>query len=577
MRLTVDFETASADLVLGPTDRYEGDFCRIMAHGTKDTGFVVTSDQAKMRALLLDAEQIVTYNGFAFDLIAAARHLDLDWWDLVSKSRDLLVDAKLARPPAEDRRGEYDLNTVAGHYLGIGIGKSDELKRLKIAYGGYDLIPLEDPDYHRYAANDAELTDALADLVVPLNATYAERERMVAAIAGDLTLRGVRVDLDLLDRRLPEEAQRLDQVRRRLIEEWGFPAFLPSPKRNPKLSVKPWQTKAGKAVLAEIIEPYGDWPLTEKSDQYSTQASVLRDVIEEFPDTPLSTVAGLILEMTSTTLPKTIEQHRDGGRVHPAYSILTATGRWSSARPNILGVGKRSEVLLADRDLVVADEGNVFASVDLSGIDARCVAGLSGDREYASMFEPGVDIHTEMGEMFFNTRDKSARNAAKTVTHGLNYGRQARALAKMTGRSVAECQTLVDAYFRRFAQLAVWHSEVRSIGSGGGLLSTGSGRYVRVSPGRAFTEAPARLAQSAARDLAMDGLIACYNAGLGPYISLFVHDEVVVQAPPDLIEEVVAEVIGCMSFSWASPSGLEIPIVAATDGYVGPRWSDCYH
>ncbi len=84
-----------------------------------------------------------------------------------------------------------------------------------------------------------------------------------------------------------------------------------------------------------------------------------------------------------------LETHRRGDRIRPECSADTVTGRWTSRNPNVLGVGRRNDRLLADRDLVLAEPGEVFIGAHLSGIDARCIAGRSGDAAYSSLFEPG--------------------------------------------------------------------------------------------------------------------------------------------------------------------------------------------
>jgi DNA polymerase-1 len=582
LQLAVDFETASADQVF--TGQHEGAFLRLLAYGNVGVGYHVTTDPGRMREILEGARELLTHNGWQFDLIAAAHHLKLEYPALLRKTRDTLIEAKLELPPASEIEGGYGLDELGERFLGE--GKSTKLKDLAKEFHGYDLIPTTDARYREYARQDVVLTDRLAAIVVPPDPEYLARERRVAGMAGLLSIAGVAVDLPLLAERLQQESERLEAIRRTLIDDHGLPEWLPLPatKRPRKVepvrtpAAKPWSTKGGAQRLAELAKDVGatEWPTTSRG-ALSVTADTLRAMAESYPDTQLATVASLIVEAGSTSIPGQLKATvAPDGRVHPIYSISTATGRWSSSSPNVLGVGKRSAKLLADRDLLIADEGNVFASVDLSGIDARCVAGLSGDREYAKMFEPGVDIHTEIADLFFGTRNAETRDAAKTVAHGINYGRGPKAIAKMTGRPVDEVAGLVDAYFARFRGIAEWHKRIRRDGERGLLLPTGSGRSVRVDRDHAYTEAPARLAQSAARDLAMTGLLNVLDAGLIDTVSLFVHDELVLQAPPDEIADLVEDVAALMSFEWRSPSGLVIPIVAEAGKGTGRRWSDCY-
>lgn len=579
----IDFETADADQAY--TGAHDGPFLRVMAW-SRDAASGSTSDPEEMRRILNDAAHLYTSGGYRFDLPAAAYHLDLDPVELVMKADDTEVSGRLANPPRKARgadRDRYDLGHMAQNILSE--RKDDALPRLRREYGGYDKIPVDHPEYAAYAERDAGLSLRAGHAISVPDPAYRDRERRVGALAASLTVRGVRVDTPLLRERIADVEADAVRIRREL-QGYGFPAAAAP-------TSAPWATHAAGSVLDELAGRR--WPRAADGKTPLTNREYLEDCRDGLPSDARAAV-DLILEASRTGSPFLRQLARSlspDGWARPHYRIAGgedggATGRWSTSHPNILGVGKRGELLLRERDVIIAQPGEVFISVDLAGIDARAVAGLSGDGEYLALMAPGIDIHLEIAEVFFGERSVAARAQIKPYTHGVPYGRSARTLAKdivkrpgrFHGRGweevVPEMQLSLDAYYARFPLILDWQTLVRAQAVGGGLLNNGFGRLLRTQPDWEHTQAPSRQAQSCARDLAMEGLFRIQDAGLWPRVRIFAHDEVVLSVPEDRAVEIGERVAALMSFDWRSPSGHTVPIIAKFDGKYGPRWSDAY-
>jgi len=512
-----------------------------------------SADPAEMAATLDQAPALLAYGVLGSGgLLAAAEHLGLSYAALADKTRDLSVEGRLAFPPVDAGSGSkgYELTDLASQSL--------PTKVIRLAESTEDA-----------AARSVELLHALGAVLRVPDKEYARREHRIASVASVISQNGLRFDERLLAPRREARSRRSAQIRELLVDSYGFPATAIG--GDP--SKRPWATTSGGNRFLELVADR-PWPRNANGSPV-LKADELRRGSVDYAGTPLGEVCKLVGEgQAGNSFLDQASAAVVNGRLHPVYGLDTSTGRWTSTRPNILGVGKRSELLLADRDLILAEEGDVLIGVDLSGIDARCVAGLSGDASYAELFRPGVDIHAEMAELFLG--DRSMREPAKAITHGINYGRGPAAIAAQTGRGVTEVRGMHRAYFGRFPGIAAWHSNIRRQGGAGALLPTGTGRLVRVNPANAYTEAPARLAQSAARDVAMTGLLRLVDAGLLPMLRLFIHDEVVLSVPRAQAEDIAARVAQLLSFDWTSPSGLVIPIVAEPSKGFGPRWSDVY-
>ncbi len=380
----------------------------------------------------------------------------------------------------------------------------------------------------------------------------------------DVNDQGLRVDVPLLAERKQNQDRATRNRNREINRLLGLSGAAAARSR-------PWTTAEGTKRFADLAGP--DWPRLPDGQPQMTRE--VFQVGERSRDHRVAQLCSLLAEAVADgQFVTAVSAHLVDTRIYPTYSADTVTGRWTSREPNVFGTGRRTPQLLAERDLIIAEPGEVFIGADLSGIEARCVAGLSGDRAYAALFEPGRDIHLEMSVLFFG--DTEHREQAKTITHGLNYGRGATTIAEQTGLPLADVRQMINRYFERYPALARWQTGLRTQAEKGLCLTTGTGRKVVSDPDRAHTTAPARVAQACARDLAMTGLFRMEQSGLLQRLRMFLHDEVVLSTQRAAASGMVEEVVNLMSFDWKSPSGLIIPIVAHPAKGYGPRWSDLY-
>src|SRR5690606_1999746 len=85
--------------------------------------------------------------------------------------------------------------------------------------------------------------------------------------------------------------------------------------------------------------------------------------------------------------------HSDGF-VHPDITMLQRSGRWSTTNPGLTIWGNRTQELAKEKSYFLPDsDDHLLLELDYSNADARVVAWLSGDTEYAKRFEPGADGH----------------------------------------------------------------------------------------------------------------------------------------------------------------------------------------
>jgi DNA polymerase-1 len=280
----------------------------------------------------------------------------------------------------------------------------------------------------------------------------------------------------------------------------------------------------------------------------------------------------VIAVVTTRSVYHTIENAMTAdGRVHPTVTMKQSTGRWSLTKPGLTVLGKRGG-RYREREVLRADPGHVIIACDLSQVDMRALAGLSGDRGYIELLRSG-DPHSEIAKALFGTAEQ--REEAKKIGHGWNYGRGIKGISETYDLPPGLVRQFDASMRERFPRLVQWQDEVREWAASGELLLNGWGRRMRPDPTRAHTQGPALMGQGCARDIMMEGLLRL-PPELLPYLRAQVHDEVVLSVPAADAVEIQQAVIDALSFDWHAPSGEVVPIVAEGGPTDRTSWGDVY-
>ena len=144
------------------------------------------------------------------------------------------------------------------------------------------------------------------------------------------------------------------------------------------------------------------------------------------------------------------------GRIHTTFNQAgAATGRLSSAEPNLQNIPVRTRRGEEIRRCFVAPPGARLIVADYSQIELRVLAHLSGDEAFIAAFRRGGDIHRETAAIIFNTAPADVtpemRARAKTINFATIYGQGAFSLSRQLGISQDEARDFIATYFTRFA------------------------------------------------------------------------------------------------------------------------------
>lgn len=140
----------------------------------------------------------------------------------------------------------------------------------------------------------------------------------------------------------------------------------------------------------------------------------------------------------------------------------TTSGRYSSRNPNFQNLPRDDKRVKA---CIVARPGNVFVGADYSQLEPRVFASFSEDKRLLESFKNGDDFYSVGGvEIFekyglslkkddlnsFAKQHPDLRQIAKGIMLAVAYGTTASKLAKVLSMDPNACQDIIDRYFDKF-------------------------------------------------------------------------------------------------------------------------------
>ena len=244
------------------------------------------------------------------------------------------------------------------------------------------------------------------------------------------------------------------------------------------------------------------------------------------------------------------------GRLHTTFGQTgTATGRLSSANPNLQNIPIRTELGREIRAAFTVEPGHLLLAADYSQIELRLLAHFSNDPLLVEAYRRGDDIHTLTASQVFGvpplmvTADH--RRQAKVVNFGIVYGLSAFGLSQNLGIEPSEAKQFINAYFEKYKGVRTFIDQTLEETRREQKVRTLFGR-VRPIPDinsknanlRGFAERTAvnTPLQGTAADLIKIAMIrilaAIRERGLKSRMTLQVHDELVFEVPEEEVETV---------------------------------------
>jgi DNA polymerase-1 len=400
---------------------------------------------------------------------------------------------------------------------------------------------------------------------------YREIEAPLVPVLVGMEEAGVLLDVDFLAEMSERLGGELDGLETAIYEIAGHPFNLNSPKQ-----------------LGEVLFEELGYPVikkTRKTKSYSTSAEILQELaVRGYPVAEHLLRYRELSKLKSTYVDALPELVAADGRLHTRFhQAVAATGRLSSASPNLQNIPIRTEAGQEVRRAFRAPPGKVLLVADYNQIELRILAHIAGEARMIEAFAAGEDIHRSTAAAMFGAAPElvtaEQRRAAKMINFGIIYGISPYGLANNLGIGQSEAKSFIDAYFERYPGVQRYMDDTLAAAAETGKVETLYGR-VRWLPelkakNYAVRENAKRMAinariQGTAADLLKLAMIAVDHRLRAEHpeagLLLTVHDELVLEVPAGeaaaVGEMVRAEMTGTAE--------LAVPLVA--DVGSGPTW-----
>lgn len=382
--------------------------------------------------------------------------------------------------------------------------------------------------------------------------------------------RGAKIDPEILRKMSGELAQNADEIEREIWRMVGREFNVNSPSqlavalfrdlKLPTAGIKKSARGGFSTGQKELDKLRGQHPIIEK--------------IEEIRE---------ILKLKNTyvdTLPALADA---GNRIHTTLrQDVTATGRLSSANPNLQNIPTRSERGHEVRRAFVADGGKILISADYSQFELRLAAALAHDENMIAVFShDSADIHRETAARAFNKSPADVtpeeRRHAKVINFGVLYGMSPHGLAAATGMNYGDARAFIDRYFEIRQPIRAFLDETMRRARDDGFVETLFGRRrptpdvrsgnfaIRAAAKRAAANMPI---QGTEADLMKMAMLAVENALPGLQF-MQIHDSIMVECEPENAAEIAQKMQQIMENIYP-PLGVKLRV----DVKMGETWAE---
>ena len=341
--------------------------------------------------------------------------------------------------------------------------------------------------------------------------------------------------------------------------------------------------------LGEILFEKLRLPVVKKTKNgYSTDVDVLEKLKEEHPVIEKLLEYRQLMKLNSTYVegmkpyinPKT-------KRIHSFFhQTITATGRISSTEPNLQNIPTRFELGKQLRKVFKPAEGCLYIDADYSQIELRVLASISNDEHMVQAFKHGEDIHKQAASKVFNIPieevTKEQRSSAKAVNFGIVYGISDFGLGEQLNISRKKAKQYIDQYLEQYSGIKQFMSDIVEKAKEQGYVETLFKRRRYIPELKSNNYMVRQFGQRAAMNTPIQGTAAdimkiamlhvlkeLKEKKMKAKIVLQVHDEMLIEAPLDEVEEVKT----ILKNNMENACKLNVPLIAEVSE--ATNWYDC--
>ena len=492
------------------------------------------------------------------------------------KLNGIYFDSMLAAHLLDSSRQSFKLDKLSLSLLGHNMISYDDVTKkgkTRILFNEVDLKTAM-----KYSCEDADVAIKLYHYLNKqlidndLEFVYREKVVKIIPVLAKMEEAGVLIDTELLNSLSSEFELELAEITEKIYSVAGEEFNLNSPLQLRKILFE----KLGLEITKRT-----------KTGEPSTDHEVL-EALCKYHDVPVLLLKYRGLSKLKSTyidaLPKII--YPKTGKIHTSYNpVGTSTGRVSSSDPNLQNIPVKTTEGRRIRKAFIPGNNCSFISADYSQIELRLLAHFSGDRELIDAFANDRDIHSKTASDIFGVSEKDVtpemRRLAKNINFGIIYGISPFGLSKQLRTSVGESKKYIDEYFGTYPDVKSYleNSIKESKDRGYAITILGrrrpipelqsSNRMQRGMGERAAINSPIQGSAADIINLAMINIDEKLQ-GSDAKMILQVHDELIVESPNDIINEISLLIKNEMENAYK----LSVPI--KVDIGMGPNWADAH-
>ena len=476
-------------------------------------------------------------NGMCHDLKQTLHALD----DMGLPHGNFTFDTALAAYDLNPSQSDYLVSKLATNFLAVTVDDDDAAACAEAIWNLREVM-------------DLELTNQ------GMQTLYYEMELPLCYVLYRMEKAGIAIDKEQLEQFGEMLSQRISACEKLIYAYSDGPFNINSTKQ------------LGELLFDKLALP----PIKKTKTGYSTNADVLEKLKDKHPIIPAIMDYRMLTKLKSTYADGLIKVIGDDGRVHTTFqNLVTSTGRLSSTEPNLQNIPVRTDLGAEIRKMFIPQPGCVLVDADYSQIELRVLAHIADDTVMQDAFKSGMDIHTVTASQVFSVEPEQVtplqRRHAKAVNFGIVYGISEFSLADDIGVNRYEAKNYIDSYLAHYGGVRDYMKRVVSEARESGYTQTMYGRRraipelkssnfnIRSGAERIALNTPI---QGTAADLIKLAMIHVDRVLSQNYpdarLLLQVHDELIVECPAEVAEEVSS----LISKEMEQVATLSVPLIA---------------
>lgn len=423
----------------------------------------------------------------------------------------------------------------------------------------WETIPIDFEPYWSYGALDPVLTYKLSEHHLPLVQEQApkalELETAYQWVALQMETNGVHVDVDYAEEHFSKFTGYCVEVERWCKKTYGI-----SPGSN-------------QSVIKKLQEAGYDFDKTTASGALALDKDVLESI--EHPLAQAVLQRRQLQKMASTYLSHYIENADGDSLIHPTINTLgTRTSRCSMQDPNFQNLPVRggNPGIKVIRNCVTARPGRTLVFCDLDQIEMRGLAILSKDRGLLDAFRQPEDFFVTVARNIFGdpylVKSDPRRQPTKNSMYAKIYGAGLAKQALTAGVTIDQMKFVNDNLNAAYPGIEEFASFTFNEGMINGYATCPfTGRRHYADRGKEYTLVNYKI-QGWAAALFKHKQLELNAAGLGDWMILAVHDEIILDVPNEDLDDAVHTIQSIMN----DYDMFEIGITSGVS--YGQRWGE---